>query len=54
MVVEVKVRACRHREGVELLLCSFTLSAKWGGWLMAHAGHFTSRNDPILIVLEVG
>jgi hypothetical protein len=54
MVVKVKVRACGHREGVEELLYSFSLSAKWGGWLMAHTGHFTPRNGPVPIVLEVG
>jgi hypothetical protein len=43
-----------HRESTNIALLSFNFGAGWGEWSKPRPGHFTSRNDNVLIVQWAG
>ena len=43
-----------HRGSTNIALLSFNFGARWGEWSKPRPGHFTSRNDPVLIVQGAG
>jgi len=43
-----------HSGSTNIALLSFILGARWGEWSKPRPGHFTSRNDPVLIVQGAG